>query len=104
MEIMKRTTGAHEVSLQKVLDTDELILAQQMVKEVLIADEMLEFAADLVVATHPEKEDAIDEVKRYVMYGSGSRGLQRSSWTAARRVRAGKGNGGSRPSFDWVWI
>ncbi|WP_337983283.1 AAA family ATPase [Lysinibacillus sp. C5.1] len=76
MEIMKRTTGAHEVSLQKVLDTDELILAQQMVKEVLIADEMLEFAADLVVATHPEKEDAIDEVKRYVMYGSGPRGLQ----------------------------
>lgn len=76
MEIMKRTTGAQEVSLQKVLDTDGLILAQQMVKEVMIADEMLEFAADLVVATHPEREEAIDEVKHYVQYGSGPRGLQ----------------------------
>ncbi len=76
MEIMKRTTGAQEVSLQKVLDIDGLILAQQMVKEVMIADEMLEFAADLVVATHPEREEAIDEVKHYVQYGSGPRGLQ----------------------------
>lgn len=76
MEIMKRTTGAQEVSLQKVLDTEGLIKAQQMVKEVMIADEMLEFAADLVVATHPESVDTIDEVRHYVLYGSGPRGLQ----------------------------
>ncbi|MEG0258819.1 MAG: MoxR family ATPase [Lysinibacillus sp.] len=76
MEIMKRTTGAQEIHLQKMMDTDGLIEAQQMVKEVLVADEMLEFAADLIVATHPEREDALDEVKQYAMYGSGPRGLQ----------------------------
>ena len=58
------------------MDTEALIEAQQMVKEVLVADEMLEFATDLVVATHPERVDAIDEVKQYAMYGSGPRGLQ----------------------------
>ncbi|MCY9546598.1 AAA family ATPase [Lysinibacillus xylanilyticus] len=76
MEIMKRTTGAKEIGLQKIMDTEVLIEAQQMVKEVLVADEMLEFATDLVVATHPERVDAIDEVKQYAMYGSGPRGLQ----------------------------
>ncbi|MGE7090093.1 AAA family ATPase [Lysinibacillus sp. NPDC048646] len=76
MEIMKRTTGAQEITLQKIMDTEGLLLAQQMVKEVLVADEMLEFAADLVVATHPERAEAIDEVKQYAMYGSGPRGLQ----------------------------
>ncbi|MEB2298338.1 MoxR family ATPase [Lysinibacillus xylanilyticus] len=76
MEIMKRTTGAQEIGLQKIMNTEELIEAQQMVKEVLVADEMLEFATDLVVATHPERVDAIDEVKQYAMYGSGPRGLQ----------------------------
>ncbi|MEY9970997.1 MoxR-like ATPase [Lysinibacillus sp. RC46] len=76
MEIMKRTTGAKEIDLQKIMDTEALIEAQQMVKEVLVADEMLEFATDLVVATHPERVDAIDEVKQYAMYGSGPRGLQ----------------------------
>jgi len=76
MEIMKRTTGATEIGLQKIMNTEALIEAQQMVKEVLVADEMLEFATDLVVATHPERVDAIDEVKQYAMYGSGPRGLQ----------------------------
>ncbi|MCK1986664.1 MoxR family ATPase [Lysinibacillus fusiformis] len=76
MEIMKRTTGAQEIGLQKLMNTEALIEAQQMVKEVLVADEMLEFATDLVVATHPERANALDEVKQYAMYGSGPRGLQ----------------------------
>src|SRR6185312_11929255 len=49
--------------------------AQQMVKEVLIADDMLEYAVDLVAATHPEAA-IIPEVAQYVQYGSGPRGLQ----------------------------
>lgn len=76
MEIMKRTTGAEEVVLEKVMGTDELLLAQKMVKEVLVADEMMEYAVNLVVATHPDNEDAMEDVKQYVMYGSGPRGLQ----------------------------
>lgn len=76
MEIMKRTTGSEKVSLQKIMNTDSLLTAQQMVKEVLIADEMMEYAVDLVVATNPEHPDALDEVKQYVQYGSGPRGLQ----------------------------
>lgn len=74
-EIMLRTTGAKVIQLQKIMNTDDLILAQQMVKEVLIADDMLDYAIDLTSATHPN-QDAIEEVKQYVQYGSGPRGLQ----------------------------
>lgn len=76
MEIMKRTTGALEVDLEKVMNSDSIILAQQMVKEVLVAEEMLEYAVNLVVATHPEGEYSHPDVKQFVMYGSGPRGLQ----------------------------
>lgn len=76
MEIMKRTTGAVEVDLEKVMNSDGLILAQQMVKEVLVADEMMEYAVNLVVATHPEGDAVLEEVGQFVMYGSGPRGLQ----------------------------
>ena len=76
MEIMKRTTGAQDVQLQKVMDRERLVVAQKMVKEVLVADEMLEYAVNLVVATHPDGKDGLPEVKQYVMYGSGPRGLQ----------------------------
>ncbi len=76
MEIMKRTTGAEEIALEKIMNSDRLIVAQQMVKEVLVADEMMEYAVSIVVATHPDGEDAMPEVKDFVMYGSGPRGLQ----------------------------
>lgn len=74
-EIMLRTTGSKVIHLQKVMNTDDLILAQQMVREVLIADDMLDYAIDLTTATHPS-EDATEDVKQYVQYGSGPRGLQ----------------------------
>lgn len=74
-EIVLRTTGAKTISLQKVMNAEELIVAQQMVKEVLIADDMLAYAVDLTSATHPN-DDATVEVKQYVQYGSGPRGLQ----------------------------
>lgn len=74
-EIILRTTGSKIIQLQKVMNTADLIIAQQMVKEVLIADDMLDYAIDLTSATHPN-EDAAEEVKQYVQYGSGPRGLQ----------------------------
>ena len=76
MEIMKRTTGAEEVVLEKVMNSDSLIVAQQMVKEVLVADEMMEYAVNLVVATHPKGDFPLPDVQQLVMYGSGPRGLQ----------------------------
>ncbi|MCZ8536478.1 MoxR family ATPase [Paenisporosarcina quisquiliarum] len=74
-EIVIRTTGAKNIQLQKVMNAEELIIAQKMVREVLIADDMLAYAIDLTSATHPNDE-ATDDVKQYVQYGSGPRGLQ----------------------------
>lgn len=76
MDIMKRTTGAEQVELEKVMDTTTLVEAQQMVKEVLVADDMLAYAVNLVTATHPNETDALPEIQQYVMYGSGPRGVQ----------------------------
>jgi len=89
-EIVLRTTGAQQIVLQKVMNAEELIVAQQMVKEVLIADDMLEYAVDLTSATHPN-DVATDEVKQYVQYGSGPRGLQSLIRLAkARALMAGR--------------
>ncbi|WP_313891449.1 MoxR family ATPase [Psychrobacillus sp.] len=75
MEITKRTTGGDTIQLNKIMHADELVHAQQMVKEVLIADDMLEYAVEIIAATHPEGA-VIPEVAQYVQYGSGPRGLQ----------------------------
>ena len=75
MEITKRTTGGQTIQLNKIMNAKEIVHAQQMVKEVLIADDMLEYAVDIIAATHPE-EASIPEIAQYVQYGSGPRGLQ----------------------------
>jgi len=75
MEISKRTTGAQTIQLNKIMNAEEIVHAQQMVKEVLIADDMLEYAVNIIAATHPE-ETSISEITQYVQYGSGPRGLQ----------------------------
>lgn len=67
-EIIMRTTGPGAIKVGKVMNGEEIFKAQQMVKEVIIAEEMIDYAIDLVSATH--------EYGNYVQYGSGPRGLQ----------------------------
>lgn len=74
-EISRRTTGAETVSLVKKMDTLSLTEAQQMVKEVLIAEDILMVAVDIIQDSNPEYTQ-FDEIKQYVQYGSGPRGLQ----------------------------
>ena len=47
-----------------------------MVKEVVIADEMIDYAVDLVSVQRMAKSGFEDEWSKYVQYGSGPRGLQ----------------------------
>lgn len=74
-EIMMRTTGAEKTELKKVLSTFEIRAAQQMVKHVLLADDLMDYAIDVITATHPETS-SVESIKRYVQFGSGPRGLQ----------------------------
>lgn len=74
-EISRRTTGSDFFTLSKKMDAFSLIEAQQMVRSVLIAEDILMVAVDIIQNTHPLSSE-IDEVEQYVQYGSGPRGLQ----------------------------
>ena len=49
---------------------------QSAIDHVPLADPYLHYAAQLVLATHPDREIAPERVRRYVAYGSSPRGLQ----------------------------
>ncbi|MFW6161793.1 MAG: AAA family ATPase [Planctomycetota bacterium] len=76
VEISRRTTGFREPELDVVMTGDELVGFQQMLTHVPIADPLTEYAASLVLATHPDSQDTLPEVRRYVAYGASPRGLQ----------------------------
>ncbi|CAN7448455.1 AAA family ATPase [Rossellomorea sp. LjRoot5] len=75
-QIIKRTTGTEEVFLEKKLSQGELLTIQGLVKEIVVTDEMIDFAIDIIDATHPACEKTTEGIKQYVEYGSGPRGLQ----------------------------
>ncbi len=85
LEIARRTTGESVPQLQRVADGAALLSAQQIAREVPIAEHVLGYAGRLVTATHPERSD-LDTVKRYVRFGASPRGLQ--TLVLAGKVRA----------------
>ncbi|MEK5174883.1 MoxR family ATPase [Heyndrickxia sp. FSL W8-0496] len=90
-EIILRTTGTETPPLKKVMLRSDVLTIQKLVKEILVSDEILNFAVDLVTATHPLSENAPDKVNQYVQLGSGPRGLQSLIQMAkARALFAGR--------------
>jgi MoxR-like ATPase len=85
-EIAKRTTGSASIELSVVAGRRELAAMKELSREVPIASHVMDLAVALVLATHPDKARAPEEVKRYVRWGSSPRGLQ--SLVLAARIRA----------------
>jgi MoxR-like ATPase len=59
---------------------------QRTARSVALADHVREYALRLMLATHPNGEDAPDGVRRFVRFGSSPRGAQALVLTA--KVRA----------------
>lgn len=76
VEISKRTTGFHSTVLNKVLSGEKLIKFQELLTYVPVADPVTSYAAQLILATHPDQKGVNEKVKRYVSYGASPRGLQ----------------------------
>jgi len=76
LEIADRTTAESEPQPSKVLEGPQIVEWQKLVRQVIIAPHVKDYAARVVLATHPQGEYAINITNRYVRYGSSPRGLQ----------------------------
>lgn len=76
VEITKRTTKFTEPELNVVMTGDELAGFQELLTEVPVADPMMTYAAELVMATHPEHVRNDTDVSRFVSYGASPRSMQ----------------------------
>ncbi len=75
-EIAIRTTGIQSTPLEKVATVQEVLDLQQLAKEILVSEDILNSAVEIISATHPDSEEAPEMAKQYVQFGSGPRGLQ----------------------------
>jgi MoxR-like ATPase len=74
--ILRSTTGRDHTPLNAVIDADQAIALQRMVRDVPVADVVLQYAARIVRATRPDEKDATRMVKQYARWGAGPRAGQ----------------------------
>jgi MoxR-like ATPase len=76
VQILERTTGAAAPAAHPVVSGAQIMEMRALALQVPVASHVTEWAARLVIATHPERPEATPLVKRYVRYGSSPRGAQ----------------------------
>lgn len=76
INIVKNTTSDHTESLEKVMDANEIIKYQDLVRRVPIPDNVLEYIVKLVHQTRPESQYAPANVQEYISWGAGPRASQ----------------------------
>jgi MoxR-like ATPase len=80
--ILDRTTTGHDPKIEPIMNQEEIIGSQRLVRRVIVAPHVQDYAVRLVMATHPDGEFATDMTSRYVRWGSSPRGAQAISLAA----------------------
>jgi MoxR-like ATPase len=84
--ILERTTRGEWPQAERVMDGGEIRRWQQLVREVLVAPAVQDYAIRLVLATHPQGAFAAAETNRFIRCGASPRGAQ--ALVLAGKVRA----------------
>jgi MoxR-like ATPase len=84
--ILDRTTRGERPKAEKVLDGETLLRLQALVRDVIIAPHVQDYAIRLALATHPQGPFAAGVTNQYVRWGSSPRGAQ--TLVLAAKVRS----------------
>jgi MoxR-like ATPase len=95
--IIDRTTRGVTVKPEKVMDGEEILRWQHLVRQVIVAPHVQDYIVRLTLATHPGGPFAVPVTNQYLRWGSSPRGAQ--TVTLAAKVRALL-NGRYNVSFD----
>jgi MoxR-like ATPase len=76
LAVMKQTTGSARPELRTMLSAERILEMQALVRQVLVADHVFDYAADLVRATRPKEAGVPKFISEWVSWGAGPRASQ----------------------------
>lgn len=76
LQVVRNTTANREIELKKILNAAEISYFQQLVRNIPITDNVLEYAVSLAAKTRPGTASATDEVNKFLSWGAGPRASQ----------------------------
>jgi MoxR-like ATPase len=75
-EILNRTTAGAAPQIERVLDGPSILAHQEVVRQVVIAPHVQDYAVRLVLATHPQGQFATPLVNQFLRFGASPRAAQ----------------------------
>jgi MoxR-like ATPase len=91
VRVVTETTASQRAKPERVLTGADILLFQQAVRHVAIADDVARYTVRLVDASRPTRESAQEFVKQWVKWGAGLRASQALVLAAkARALMAGR--------------
>ena len=76
LEVVKSTTVGSDAQVNSVLNKEEILKFQKVVRQIPVADNVVEYAVNLVAKTRPGTEKAASIVNDYISWGAGPRASQ----------------------------
>ncbi|MEM6629609.1 MAG: MoxR family ATPase [Bacteroidota bacterium] len=76
IEIVKRTTRNEQVELQTIISREDILYFQNLVRQVPISDNVVEYAVSLVNKTRINTPHSPEEIKPLINWGAGPRASQ----------------------------
>ncbi len=74
--VVERTIQREETQVESVAGREDILELRRVCRDILVAAHVQEFAVDLVMATQPGSEQAHENARKYIRYGSSPRGAQ----------------------------
>ncbi len=75
-QIGLETTGVERKVVEPIMSRSELLELQGIVRRIVVAPKVAEIAARIVLATHGDKGESPDMVRRFVQWGASPRAMQ----------------------------
>lgn len=76
LEIVKSTTSMYKAELRRILNAEQIISYQDLVRRVPVADNVVSFAVNLVSRTRPTSGSSPQYIKDWLSWGAGPRASQ----------------------------
>ncbi|MCB9259376.1 MAG: AAA family ATPase [Ignavibacteriales bacterium] len=76
IEIIKRTTSTIENNLKKTVNAEKIIMFQELVRRVPVADNVIQHAVKIVRKTRPESKATDENIGNLISWGAGPRASQ----------------------------
>ncbi|WP_395626525.1 AAA family ATPase [Daejeonella sp.] len=83
--ILNSTTGSKKAEIKPVLNAEDILQIQSLVRDVSISEDLIEYVSNLIRATRPDTT-SVDFVKEWVRWGAGPRAGQALILTAKARA------------------